>query len=174
MKLVRLAFGVLYASIALADGSVVMLKQRVGPIDVTLFGNSAHLTTAQTNLSLMVQKASDHSDVPDAHVTLRFTRNENGKIMEVVAPATHAKASNKMLYGAVVTLPNQGYWSFMADIEAQGSHVEVAANLPVGPPEAPLKEKWPLIVFIPVAIVMFIINRRLKRRWRTPYRQARP
>jgi hypothetical protein len=151
-----------------------MLKQRVGPIDVTLFGNSAHLTTAQTNLSLMVQKASDHSDVPDAHVTLRFTRNENGKIMEVVAPATHAKASNKMLYGAVVTLPNQGYWSFMADIEAQGSHVEVAANLPVGPPEAPLKEKWPLIVFIPVAIVMFIINRRLKRRWRTPYRQARP
>src|SRR5579863_1206415 len=106
VKTLRVVLGLAYASLALADGSAVMLKQRVGPFDVTLFGDSAHLTTAQTNLSLMVQKASDHSDVPDAKVTLRFTRNENGKTIEVVAPATHAKASNKTLYGAVVTRPN--------------------------------------------------------------------
>lgn len=162
------------ASALFGDASVVLLHQRADPFDVTLFGDSAHLTTAQTTLSVMVQRASDHSDVPDAHVMFRFTRDENGKITELVAPATHAKASNKLLYGAVVTIPSPGYWNFEADVDAHGAHVIAASKIAVGPPEAPLKEKWPLIVFIPVAIVMFIINRRLKRRWRTPYRQARP
>lgn len=136
------------------------------------------MTVAQTNLSVMVQKTADHSDVPDAHVTLRFEKNEGGKIIEVVAPATHAKATNKLLYGATVTLPSEGNWKFIADIEAQGARVTMPAQFIVGPAEPPLKEKWPLIVFVPVAIILFVINRRLKRRAlrarRSTYPQAPP
>jgi hypothetical protein len=126
----------------------------------------------------MVQNAANHSNVPDAHVTLRFERMEGGKIIEVVAPATHSKATNKLLYGATITLPNEGSWKFTAEVEAQGARVSMPTQLAVGPAEPPLKEKWPLIVFVPVAIILFIINRRLKRRAlrapRPTYPQARP
>ena len=165
---------VLIALPALADSSAVILHQRADPFEITLLGESTHLTTAQTNVSVRVQRASDHSDVPDAKVTLRFTRDQDGKITEVMAPATHGKATNKMLYGAVVTVPSEGYWTFSADIDAQGAHVETAAKLPVGPPEAPMSQKWPLIAIVPALLLAFMLNRWLKRRFRIPYRPARP
>ena len=169
-----LALAALSTLSAYADSSAVILHQRADPFDVTLLGESTQLTTAQTNLSLRLQKASDHSDVPDAKVSLRFTRDDNGKITEVMAPATHARASNKMLYGALVTLPAEGYWTFIADIDAQGAHVQAAAKLSVGPPEAPMNQKWPLIALVPVLILAFVLNRWLKRRFRIPYRPTRP
>lgn len=162
----------LMAASLFADGSVVLLHQQVQPFDVTVFAEQAPLRVGQSKLSLMVQSAGDHSNVPDAHVTLRFQKNEAGKITEVVAPATHDKASNKMLYGAIVTLPSQGAWKFSADVSAHGATVTMPAELTIAEAAPPMKEKWPLIVFIPLAIVLFILNRRLKRRWRPTYRQA--
>jgi hypothetical protein len=169
-----LAVAVLLALPVFGDGSVVLLRQTVQPFDITVFAEHAPLTVGQSNLSVMVQRAADHSDVPDAHVTLRFQRNEGSKIVEIVAPATHAKATNKLLYGAMVTLPNEGYWKFTTEVSAQGANVTLPAQFAVGPAEPPLKEKWPLIVFVPVAIVLFILNRRLKRRWRVASPPARP
>ena len=174
MRHLRLSAVALWSALAFADSSAVILHQRADPFDITLFGESAHLTTAQTNLSLMVQKATDHSNVPDAHVMLRFTREQNGKIIEVVAPATHGKATNKMLYGATVTLPSEGEWNFAADIDTKSARVQAASKLSVGPPEAPMKEKWPLIAFVPLLILAFMLNRWLKRRFRVPYRPTRP
>lgn len=169
-----LTVAVLFSSCAFADGSVVILRKTVEPFEVTVFAEHTPITVAQSNLSVMVQKAVDHSSVSDAHVTLRFQENEGGKIVEVVAPATHAKATNKLLYGATISLPSAGPWNFTADIDAQGARALIGTQLTVGPAEAPLKEKWPLIVFVPVAIVLFIVNRRLKRRWRPAHPQARP
>ncbi len=164
----------LFALPAFGDGSVVLLHQRADPFDVTVFADHAPLTVGQSNLSVMVQKAAGHSNVPDAHVMLRFEKDEGGRITEVVAPATHAKATNKLLYGAAITVPSEGNWKFTTDIDAQNAHITVLAQLAVGPAAPPMKEKWPLIVFVPVAIVLFIINRRLKRRWRPTYPPARP
>lgn len=173
-SLPSLTFGVLFAASAFGDGSVVLLRQTVQPFDITVFAEHAPLSVGQSNLSVMVQRAADHSNVPDAHVTLRFQREEAGKVLEVVAPATHAKASNKLLYGAMVTLSDEGTWKFTADVEAQGANVTVPAQFNVGPAEPAAKQKWPLFVFIPVAIVLFILNRRLKRRWRPTHPPARP
>lgn len=167
-----LTLSLLIAATLLADGSHILLHQQVTPFDITLFAPENRMTTGQTDLTVMVQNAADHSDVSDAHVTLRFEKNEAGKILELVAPATHGKATNKMLYGTTVSLPSEGVWKFTADVEAQGKSVVVADKLDVGPAQPPLSEKWPLIVFVPVAIVLFIINRRLKRRWRPTYPRA--
>jgi hypothetical protein len=167
-----LAVSVLSCAVAFADGSVVLLHKQVQPFDITVFADNSPLSVGQSKLSVMVQNAADHSDVPDAHVALRFRRNEGGKITEVMAPATHDKASNKMLYGATVTLASQGVWKFSADVSAHGASVTMPAELTIAEAAPPMKEKWPLIVFIPIAILLFILNRRLKRRWRPTYRQA--
>lgn len=158
---------------AFADASAVLVRQRVDPFEITVFAEHTPLTVGQSNLSVMLQRAADHSNVPDAHVTLRFRESQSGKIVEVMAPATHAKATNKLLYGATVTLPNEGQWNFEADVAAQGSTAIMPATVSVAAQEPALKEKWPLIVFVPVAIIMFFINRRLRRRWRSNL-QARP
>ncbi len=172
--LASLRLGVLLTAVAFGDGSVVLFRQHVQPFEITVFTEHTPVTVGQSNLSVLVQKAADHSDVPDARVTLRLQKEEGGKIVEVVAPATHAKAANKLLYGANITLPSEGNWAFTADIEAQGARVAMPAQLAVGEPESPLKQKWPLIAFIPVAIILFVINRRLRRRWRPTYPPARP
>jgi hypothetical protein len=169
-----LAIAALLTSILLADGSTVIFRKAVDPFDVTLFGNESRLTLGQNNVSVMVQNSSDHTDVADAHVTLRFTRQEQGKIVELVAPATHAKAANKMLYGANINIPGEGYWTLTIEVEANGARANVPVQIPVAAAEPQLSQKWPLILFIPVAIVLFVINRRLKRRWIRPNPQARP
>ncbi|MBV8897200.1 MAG: hypothetical protein JO051_11860 [Acidobacteriaceae bacterium] len=169
-KLPSLTVGVLLVSVAFGDGSVVLLRQTIEPFDITVFAEHAPLSVGQSNLSVMVQRAADHSNVPDAHVTLRFQRSEAGKVLEVVAPATHAKATNKLLYGAMVTLSGEGPWKFAAEVD----NATLETQLNVGPAEPAAKEKWPLFVFIPVAIVLFILNRRLKRRWRPTYRPTQP
>ena len=173
-RVASLAALILMAQLTLADASQVLLHQRVDPFDITVFAPESQMTTAPTDLTVMIQTASDHSNVPDAQVTLRFDKNEAGRIVEVVAPATHAKATNKLLYGANVKLPSEGEWKFSADIDAQGKNVVLADKLDVGPPEPPLKEKWPIILFVPFAIFVFILNRRLKRRWLRTRPTARP
>ena len=173
MRILRsLAVAALLARSMFADGSVVLLHKQVQPFDITVFAEQSPLTAGQSKLNVMVQNAADHSDVHDARVTIRFRKNEAGKITEVMAPATHDKASNKMLYGAAVTLASEGAWTFSADVSANGASVTVPAQLTVAQAAPPMKEKWPLIVFIPVAIVLFILNRRLRRRWRPTYPQA--
>ena len=167
-----LTAAVLSALSIFPDGSVVLLQREVQPFGITVFAEHSPLTVGQSKLSVMVQNAADRSDVPDAQVTLRFQKTEGGKITEVMAPATHDKASNKMLYGATVTLPSQGPWKFSADVSAHGKTVTMPAEFSVAEAASPMQGKWPLIVFIPVAIVLFILNRRLKRRWRPTYRQA--
>jgi hypothetical protein len=164
----------LIAQIAFADASTVLLQQHVDPFDITVFSEHAPLTVGQSNLSVMVQRAADHSNVPDAHVMLRFRQTQGGKIVEVVAPATHAKATNKLLYAATVTLSTDGPWKFETDVSAQGASAIAPATLTVAAEEPLVKGKWPLIVFVPVAIVMFIINRRLRRRWRSTNPPTRP
>ncbi len=174
MSLSRLFLGFMIASLAFADGSHILLHQRVDPFDITVFAPGERMTAAQTDLSVMVQNAADHSNVGNAQVTLRFQRKDAGKITEVVALATHARATNKLLYGAKVTLPSEGPWSFTAAVDAQGKNVVVGAALDAGPAEAPLQNRWALFIFVPVAIVLFIINRRLRRRWMPRHRPARP
>jgi hypothetical protein len=164
----------LFAVSAFGDGSALLLRQHIDPFDITVFADHAPLTAGQSNVSVMVQKGVAHRDIPDAKVTLRFSESEGGKITEVVAPATHTKATNKLLYGATVTLPNEGNWNFTADVDAQGAHVSLGAKLAVGPAEPPMREKWPLILFVPIAIVLFIVNRRLRRRWGPTRRPAQP
>ena len=175
MKSFVLAAAAFFLSqLAVADGSHVLLHQQVSPFTITLFAPGNEITVGRTDLTVMVQNAVDNSNVPDAHVTLRFKRNEAGTITEVVAPATHSKATNKILYGAAVTLPSEGQWNCSIEVDGEGKSVSVLARLSVGPADAPLSEKWPLIVFVPVAILLFILNRRLKRRWRPTYRPTRP
>ncbi len=121
----------------------------------------------------MVQKAGDQSTVLDASVTVHLIERDSKNITEIVAPATHGKATNKLLYAANVTLPSAGEWRVIVQIHQAQQDAEVTGEINVLGPEPPLLTYWPYFVLVPVVVLLFIFNRWLKRRRNVSNRVAR-
>ncbi len=149
---------------ALADGGSLVARKQAGPWMVSIFAAEMPIRTGAVDFSAMVQKISDESPVMDAKVMLRLTKTSAGEVTEVAAPASHAKATNKTLYAAQMTIPSAGAWRLSADISALGTSSTVTADLDVLPPAPPGQTYWPYIALVPLAILLFAFNRWLRRR----------
>ncbi len=152
-----------------ADGGTVLFHKQAGPFEVTLFGSPTPLRVGSADLSVMVQKTADSSSVSDAEVNVHLKRSEPGNIVEVIAPATHAKATNKLLYAAHVHLPAAGTWRVDVEVAAAGSTASASGQVTVQPPEPPAANYWGYFALVPFVILLFVFNRWLKRRRRMTY-----
>lgn len=114
----------------------------------------------------MIQDAKDHSPVLDAHVLVHVSRLENGEIHETAIPATHDKATNKILYAANVPLASAGDWKVAVDVAANGKTASISGPLRVLPKQPPILAYWPYFVAIPVIIFLFVVNQWLKHKRR--------
>src|SRR5436189_89842 len=72
----------------LADGGAVLLSKEAGPFTITLFGSPNPLRAGKADLSVLVQRQKDKSNVLDAGTMVRLRKREGGNIVEVAAPAT--------------------------------------------------------------------------------------
>jgi len=160
---------VLLAGILLADGGTLQFHKKAGPFDITLFSSPTPLRAGVADLSVMVQKTADSASVQDASVNLHLKKSEPGNIVEVIAPATHAKATNKLLYAAHVHLPSAGTWNIDVEVSAAGKTATASGQLAVLPPQAPATAYWGYFALVPFVILLFIFNRWLKRRRRMLY-----
>ncbi|HEX7362574.1 MAG TPA: hypothetical protein VF283_18940 [Bryobacteraceae bacterium] len=154
----------LAAALLLADGGTLQLQKQSEGLLITLFSSPVPLRAGTGDLSVMVQDAKDHSPILDAHVLVHVARKVNGEIREVALPATHAKASNKMLYAADVPFDAAGDWRATVDVASNGKTASVSGPLRVLPKQPPILAYWPFFLVIPVLIVLFTLNRWLKRR----------
>jgi hypothetical protein len=173
-KGVGCAVAVFVAGIVFADGSVMLFRKRADPFIVTAFCEPVPPRVGLVDLSVMLQKASDQSTVLDAAVMLRLKKSSMGTITEVVAPATHARATNKLLYAAHVTLPSAGKWQVSVEIKQDNGTASVPGEISVLPQEAPAATYWPYFVMVPLFVLLFILNRWLRRKWGVRNPQARP
>ncbi len=121
----------------------------------------------------MVQKASDNSSIQNASVTVHLRRSTTDNVVEVVAPATHAKATNKLLYAAELTIPSPGQWQVNVEIDAPGTAASATGQIEVLPPQAPAVSYWGYFALIPFVILLFVFNRWLRRRRQSLYPRAR-
>lgn len=170
-----LSFAVMCCAAELfADGGRLILRKPAGPLIVSVFSAESPVRVGTSDLSVMVEKASDESPVMDAKVMLRLTRGTAGAVTEVAAPASHTKATNKTLYAAQVTLPSEGVWRLSADVTANGKTDEVSADLNVLPPAPPAQKYWPYFALVPLAVLLFAFNRWLRRRRDFIHPRARP
>ena len=164
----------LVAGIAFADGGTVQFHKQAGPFEVTLFSSPTPLRAGRADLSVMVQKASDKSTIQNATVTIHLKKSTADNVVEVVAPATHAKATNKLLYAAELTLPSPGQWQVSVDLNALGTTVTASGQIEVLSPQAPAATYWGYFALIPFVILLFIFNRWLRRKRQINYPRARP
>jgi hypothetical protein len=157
-----------------ADGSIMLFRKRADPFVVTAFSEPVPARVGLTDLSVMLQNASDDKTVLDAAVILRLKKSSAGTITEVVAPATHVKATNKLLYAAHVTLPSAGEWQLSVDIKQGNTTASVSGAISVLPQEAPAVTYWPYFVMVPLFVLLFILNRWLRSKWGIRRPPSRP
>ena len=171
LKMVFLAS--LAAVNVLADGGTLVLRQQAGPLTISVFSSPNPLRVGRADLSVMVQRSSDQSSIMDATVKMHLSHSTPGEVSEVFAPATHAKATNKLLYAAQVNLPAPGSWKMTAEIASRSGNAEIAGEIDVLAPLPPLLKYWPYFALLPLVVLLFVFNRWLRRR-RVTNRPARP
>lgn len=154
----------LLTPLLLADGGTLQLQKQSQGFLITLFSSPVPLRAGTGDLSVMVQDANDHTPILDAHVLVHVSRLENGEIHEIAIPATHAKATNKMLYAANVPFASAGDWTASVDVAANGKTGSVSGSLHVLPKQPPILAYWPYFVAIPVIIFLFAVNQWLRRK----------
>lgn len=164
----------LVAGMLLADGGTVQFHKQAGRFDITLVSSPTPLRTGRADLSVMVQKASDNSSVQNANVTVHLRKSATDNVVEVMAPATHAKATNKLLYAAELTIPSPGQWQVNVEVNAAGASATASGQIEVLTPQAPAATYWGYFALIPFAILLFIFNRWLRRRRQMLYPRVRP
>jgi hypothetical protein len=149
-----------------ADGGTVLFHNVAGDFDITVFSKSEAVQAGVNDLSVMVQ-GSDHNTIMNATVLLRLERTQpTGEIMRLTGIATHKKATNKMLYATSVNIPSTGEWQVQAVVTADGKHGMIASKINVLPPAPPVQNYWPLVAMVPLLGIAFIINRKLRAKFR--------
>lgn len=154
-----------------ADGGVVQFQKQAGPFFVTVFSAPVPLRVGASDLSVMVQKADDRSEVLDCLVTLRLTKPGDRGIQ---ALATRAQARNKLLYATPIIFPSAGTWHLTVNVKQRDETVGVNGELTVLPELPPLIAHWSYFAVLPVAFVLFALNQWLKARRKIRSPRARP
>jgi len=152
------------ASILFADGGTLVLRKQTGPLTISIFSSPEPLRVGPADLSVMVQRANDKSEVLDANVKLHLTHAGPEGIAEVFAPATHANAANKLFYAARLDFPVAGVWRLASIVESKNGSAEVAGEVTVRPPQPPILAYWPYFAVVPLIIVLFVVNQWLKKK----------
>ena len=150
------------AAAARGDGGRICVSGPAGPFVVTVFTAPIPLRVGPIDVSVLVQSAADQAPVIDAAVQLTLRSKE----IERTAAATHAGATNKLLYAASIDVPTAGEWTLAAAVRVDASTADVGCELEVVPPPPPVVAFWPYLV-LPFAITaLFAVHQRLKARRR--------
>lgn len=161
---VEIAFVLLAAAALLkADGGIVQFRREAGLFVITLFSTPSPLRAGPADLSVLVESARSQTPVLDASVTLQL-RDAHGTVVN--APATHAQATNKLLYAALPVIPNAGDWTVRVNVARGGETSTVAGTIQVLAASPALIHYWPYFAIVPCAVGLFALNQYLKAKQR--------
>jgi len=127
-----------------ADGGTVQMRKEAGPFLITVFTSPAPLSAGPADISVLLQNLDGLTPVLDARVSVLLHRDASST--EIKAHATREQAQNKLLYAALVTLPESG-----GEIDVAQSHTMAGSY-------------WSYIALPPLMIAGFVIREWLIRR----------
>jgi hypothetical protein len=143
-----------------ADGGTLQFQKQAGPFTVTLFSMPVPVRVGAADLSVLVQDSQNNTLV-DGRVTVHLSKADE---RDIVAVATTAQATNKLLYAAPVELPKAGKWHVRIDVARAGLSGEAEGEIDVLPEEPPLEAFWTYFAIVPFGVLLFVLNQWLKRR----------
>jgi hypothetical protein len=146
---------------AQADGGSVALQQEVGPFVVTVFTAPGPLRAGPVDISVLVQDRASGQPVLDGEVFVRLKRE--GAIT-LVERATREVAQNKLLYSALINLPEAGKWELEVTIKEGKEAVSILGQVSAAAPRPFLLSYWRSLSLPPIVIAVFALNQWLRRR----------
>jgi len=152
--------------IAFADGGQVRSSEIVGDFRVTVFTSPQPLRAGPVDVSVLIQHAEtgEVATVAKATVELACTGKS---VPPLRAMATPEAATNKLLRSALFDLPARGEWNVAVNTELPDGVSHVAQFVVEAAPPLPAwLTLWPWMAWPVVAIVLFVIHRRLVARQR--------
>jgi hypothetical protein len=150
-----------FSSRAQADGGSVELHQEVGPFVVTVFTAPVPLRAGPVDISVLVQDRASGQPVLDGEVVVRLKSPGAITLME---RATREAAQNKLLYSALISLPEEGQWELEVTINQGKETVSIPGQVSAAAPTPFLLSYWRSLSLPPIVIAVFALNRWLKRR----------
>lgn len=164
-----LAIAVVLAStsrMAVADGGQVRSSESAGDYQVTVFTSPQPLRAGPVDVSVLIQHAKTGEVATDATATVELVSSDKS-VAPLRAMATAEAATNKLLRSALLELPTAGEWNITVTTDLP-SGVSYAAQFAVeaAPPLPAWLTLWPWMAWPVVAIVLFVIHRRLVARQR--------
>jgi hypothetical protein len=153
-----------------ADGGTMRLVESTGPFVVAVFSTPEPLRVAPADLSVLILERTDGRPVLDAAVALDLRPPVGSTEAPQRLEATHAEATNKLLYAAPFRPTIAGEWTLHVTVERGTEAADVGCPLPVAPDRAALVAIWPYLAIPPVAVALYALRAWLsgRRRQRTP------
>ncbi|MEI8107117.1 MAG: hypothetical protein WCI46_04810 [Verrucomicrobiota bacterium] len=173
-----------------ADGGVLRAHSTHGPLTFTLFSPADLSKDLPTDLTLLVQESASQSVVLDATVSFRFlpppgtilsptdrlcgpafkSTGASPPPLPISAsiPATHADATNRLLYGSTVLFRASGLWQIEITVARGEETFQTTALLPITPPPHRLAFLWPYLLIPPLGIALFLFAFFSRRRGDQP------
>jgi hypothetical protein len=146
-----------------ADGGILLLQQRTGPLIVNVFAAPVPLRAGAADLSILLQNAADNSAVLGGAVQIELI-GPGGQHLNVVA--THGASTNKLLFAANVNLSAPGEWRVIITGLQLSHRWTVSGLIRVLPGEPAAIAYWPYFAVLPAVIALFALNQWLKRKRR--------
>jgi hypothetical protein len=156
---------------ARADGGFVLLHQTDGPFVITVFAAPNPPRVGPVDISVLAQDRGDGRAALDGEVVVRL-RREGG--MTVVGQATREAARNKLLYSALMNLPEAGKWELEVTIKQGKSAARALGQMSVAGPRPFLLSYWRSLSLPWVIVTLFAMNQWLKRRAAYLDKKSRP
>ncbi len=148
-------------SLARADGGLAQLHQTAGPFVVTVFAAPGPPRVGPVEISVLAQDHTNGRATLDGEVFVRL-RREGG--MTIVGQATRDVAQNKLLYSALMNLPEPGQWELEVTIKQGKRTASALGQLSVTAPRPFLLSYWRSLSLPWIVVTLFALNQWLKRR----------
>lgn len=149
------------AGVARADGGAVVGQATSDSLSLTVFAAPVPLRAGLVDVSVLLQSIDDDRAILDAVVNVRL--HAGARVLET-ARATHAGATNKILYAAQVEIPAPGAWELEIRAEHDGRTIETRALLEAAPGLAPASRFWVWLVLPVVVVAVFLLHQWLGER----------
>ena len=139
---------------------VVQLMKQAGPFIVTVFTEPTPLTAGPVEISVMVQDRDSQRPVLDAQVKV-LLQQRGGDALPISAEANRENGANRLMYTALLDLPNPGIRELHVTVQHGAVSFSVAGEVTVEPDRtAPLS----YLALLPLAIGLVGLHRWLSRR----------
>jgi hypothetical protein len=145
-----------------ADGGTVQMRKEARPFLITVFTSPAPLSAGPVDISVLLQYLDGLAPVLDARVSVLLRREASST--EIRAHATREQAQNKLLYAAMVTLPEPGKWHLSITTLHNTLRTEISGEIGVTQSHVMAGSYWGYIALPPEMIAVFVIREWLIRR----------